>query len=306
MDQITSAIHAFLEGKLVGLPTETVYGLAAPYNQTELIKKIFSIKERPLFDPLIVHVSQTEQAKSLVKNWCLDSEKLSKAFWPGPLTIVTEKSEKIDDLITSGLDTVAIRCPEHPVALDFLNRLNCPVVAPSANKFKKTSPTQKIHVTQAFSEEEVFCLEGGESKVGIESTIVKILGSNKIAILRPGMILKDEIEALGFEVVETEQTGIEAPGNMEDHYMPEKNLFLFSSKNREKLDNHLFTEKLQSYSKIQISNSPHLAARELYSSLRETTAEDCMIIEISEEQKTSELWVPIIDRLKKAASKSFL
>ena len=143
--EINLPIEAFKNHKLVAIPTETVYGLSAPIDQPLLIKKIFEVKERPFFDPLIVHVSSISEAKEWVSDWPVIAQKLAERFWPGPLTLVLPKNDKVSDLITSGLDTVGLRCPNHPLTLALIKELGVPLAAPSANKFGKTSPTSKYY-----------------------------------------------------------------------------------------------------------------------------------------------------------------
>ena len=196
--EMDSAIERLRNDDVVGMPTETVYGLAGSIFSEVALHKIFKIKERPFFDPLIVHVSSIEEARSLVKHWPRSAEILAQKFWPGPLTLVLEKSDKINDLITSGLTTVGIRMPNHPVALELISNFGSPLAAPSANKFKKTSPTTTQHVRDEFGDS-VYVLEGGACTVGLESTILYINEVDDevaIEILRKGFVKYSEIEKI--------------------------------------------------------------------------------------------------------------
>ena len=187
---ISDAVTVLSKGGVVGLPTETVYGLAASLKSEEGIREVFRIKERPFFDPLIVHCASLEQVQSVVSIWTPAHQLLAQRFWPGPLTMIVPKKSVVSDLVTSGLPSVGVRIPSHPVALSVIQQLGCPVAAPSANKFGKTSPTTARHVRDEFGPS-VVVLEGGPCDVGIESTVIEIVEDNtglRILILRPGMI----------------------------------------------------------------------------------------------------------------------
>ncbi|MBP9674493.1 MAG: threonylcarbamoyl-AMP synthase [Bacteriovoracaceae bacterium] len=301
------ALDAFKLGKLVALPTETVYGLSAPYDHEILIKKIFEVKKRPFFDPLIVHISSLDEAKSLVENWGELEQKLANLFWPGPLTLVLKKNNKINDLITAGLPTVGIRMPAHAMAQEFLKKLGKPVVAPSANMFGKTSPTCAEHVGKEFSEQDVFILDGGNCAIGIESTIVKV-ENGQLYLLRKGMITKQEIEEkMGIVVRENKNNKIETAGQLEFHYQPRiplcyvpvgHDLDSYISLVREKL-RRPFTQGYE----LKLSSSAILAARELYTKLRSFYGEEGNYIFFCEtkEQIRDPLWEAILERLEKAA-----
>lgn len=299
--QIDHAIKAFKEGKLVAIPTETVYGLSAPYNDLSLVKRIFELKSRPLFDPLIVHVSDIAQAKTLTSSWDEGPQKLAEKFWPGPLTMVLEKSDLVDDLISSGLNTVGIRCPNNSLTLDFIRKINTPLVAPSANLFKKTSPSMAKHVTDVFSSEDVYCIDGGICDVGIESTIVRVFNDHEIEILRPGILSQSDFTALGFEVLENKVDKIEAPGQMEDHYMPEKALVLNWGLDVQLTEIRLRELGLEDVEVLEMSDDPFIAARNLYQILRTQTEASGLMIYLSENLKLDERWTGILDRLKKAS-----
>ena len=222
------AVAALRSGETVAIPTETVYGLAAVITSETALKKIFEVKRRPFFDPLIVHVESAQQAKTLTIEWPEIADALTKHFWPGPLTLVLKKNSLISDLITSGLDRVGLRCPRHPVALEILKKLKIPLAAPSANLFGRTSPTNAQHVESEFSGR-VAVVDGGASEVGIESTVLLIDGS-EIAILRSGHVLASDIEKYLHKasvqfIWKKQISRSESPGHMKHHYMPAKPLF---------------------------------------------------------------------------------
>ena len=292
MNDIDKAIEILKDtsGGVVGMPTETVYGLAGSINSEKSIRKIFSVKERPFFDPLIVHVSNIEMAKPLTSNWSDITDKLAKTFWPGPLTIVLPKSNFVSDLITSGLDSVGIRCPKHETALKLIEKLGHGLAAPSANKFTKTSPTTKAHVESEFGDE-VFVIDGGECEIGIESTVIGVFDT-QIKIYRPGMLTKEDIQKVVPKNIEVDYyESPVSPGQLKHHYMPNKPVTLRVSKSDK-----------TGVSTWTVPNSPTLAARELYSKLRELDLEDTNEIHIvlKEEFKSCDLWKGILNRLDKA------
>ena len=319
------------DGDVVGLPTETVYGLAARIDIPSAIEKIFTTKERPFFDPLIVHVASIAQAKMVTSHWGPTAEALAKAFWPGPLTMVLPKASSVNPMITSGLESVGIRMPNHPLALELLREVGVPLAAPSANKFGRTSPTSASHVRVEFKKENVFVLDGGECQIGIESTVLLVKekeGKATLSILRRGHILKSDIESvlkakgLDFEFVETTDKK-ESPGHMKHHYMPSVPLILcldktispeslLSEVNKKlsQMPDEIESIKIvkpaggiHTYQKLELSSDPVLATRELYSRLRETAAQgkDCIIF-YREDHQYSERWESLFDRLNKAAS----
>jgi L-threonylcarbamoyladenylate synthase len=225
--QIAQAADCLRRGGLAAFPTETVYGLGANAFDEKAVRRIFEVKRRPSFDPLIVHVGTMEQARRLVREFPPEAEKLAAAFWPGPLTIVLPKENSVPDAVTSGLPTVAIRMPAHPAALELLRRADVPVAAPSANLFGSVSPTCAEHVREQLGESVDFILDGGRCRVGVESTILS-LAVNPPLLLRYGGISVEQIEAVigpvrpvGF----TEHTP-QAPGRLEHHYAPRTPLVL--------------------------------------------------------------------------------
>lgn len=302
------AVVALRTGDVVGLPTETVYGLAASIENEDGLKKIFSIKERPFFDPLIVHVSTFKQAQSLTSQWTPLADYLARKFWPGPLTLILPKAPQINSLITSGLDTVGIRMPNHPLALELIDELGAPVAAPSANKFSKTSPSRAEHVQQAFPD--VLTLDGGPCEVGVESTVIRV-GDERIEILRPGAITQEAIEkelqkwGQPVRVIRTESQA--SPGHLEHHYMPDIPLVILPpGMTQEKWLKKVSDKTKRTFKtpqELKLSNDASLAARELYSNLREISDSGAdLIFVFKDDKKSGGFWEAIWDRLSRAAT----
>lgn len=226
---IQEAALVLREGGTVVFPTETVYGLGANALDADAVSRIFEIKRRPYFNPLIVHIPSMASLGDVVSQIPADAWILAKAFWPGPLTLVLPKHRCLPLLVTSGLPTVGIRVPEHPVAQALLKAAGVPIAAPSANRFTQLSPTRLEHARQQLGSEVDIYLEGGDCSVGVESTIVGWVGG-KATLLRQGGIAAEEIEALIGPLAAiplTEQPL--APGNLDKHYAP-KTPLLFSEK----------------------------------------------------------------------------
>ncbi|MBB3698011.1 threonylcarbamoyl-AMP synthase [Flammeovirga yaeyamensis] len=224
---IAKAKEVLDKGGLIGLPTETVYGLAGNALDPKAAAHIFEVKARPSFDPLIVHSDSLERLSPYVKDIPEAAQKLADAFWPGSLTMVLPRSEKIHDLITSGLDTVAVRVPKHQLALNLLSQLDFPVAAPSANPFGYISPTSAQHVQDGLGEKIDYILDGGDCFVGVESTIVGF--PNGIpTIYRKGGIPVEEIEKVIGKVEVNAQSSSQpqAPGMLHRHYAPNAQLLL--------------------------------------------------------------------------------
>jgi L-threonylcarbamoyladenylate synthase len=224
---INSAIEALLNDQLVAIPTETVYGLAGNAYKDTVIKKIFDLKKRPLFNPLIVHIKSESYLNEVAQNIPDIALQLAKRFWPGPLTLLLEKKPHISDLITAGKETVAVRVPNHPITLAVLEKLEFPLAAPSANPFGSISPTSAEHVLNYFGKSLDVILDGGECEIGIESTIVGF-DRNKAIIYRLGSISIEEIEqevgTLKLNTNNDEKPN--APGMLSRHYSPSTETYL--------------------------------------------------------------------------------
>lgn len=313
---IQKAVTILKNGGVVAIPTETVYGLAAKISDEQALRTIFETKNRPFFDPLIVHVTSIEEAKKLTTTWSPSVQILAETFWPGPLTFVLPKTELVSDLITSGLDTVAIRIPKHPVALEIIQQLGEPVAAPSANKFGKTSPSEANHVQQEFGES-VFVVDGGACDVGIESTIIKVeehANIVEIKFLRYGLIGEQEIRNILKTYKKTihfskADQKIEAPGQVKHHYMPvipliviEESLWKQLGENLQAINQKLKTNFLNP-SFLKLSEKPEQAARELYGRLRTCSVKPHdVILFIKKEYQKDGFWNAILDRLQRAST----
>ncbi|WP_075350545.1 L-threonylcarbamoyladenylate synthase [Algoriphagus marinus] len=209
------------EAKLVAIPTETVYGLAGNALNPLAVASIFETKKRPSFDPLIIHVSDLSKVETYVTDFPAPLRKLAEVFWPGPLTLLLPKSSQIPDLVTSGLDRVAIRVPNHPLTLELLTSLDFPLAAPSANPFGYISPTLPVHVAAHLGDKIPLILDGGPCEVGLESTIVG-LEDDKITVYRLGGLEIDVIEAVvgKVSIKDHSSSNPQAPGLLESHYAP--------------------------------------------------------------------------------------
>lgn len=317
-------------GGVVAFPTETVYGLGARIDRPEALKKIFSVKQRPFFDPLIVHVNSIAMAQDLSLGWTPICQRLAEVFWPGPLTLVTEKSARVDELISSGLSTVGLRWPRSKMAEALITGSGVGIAAPSANRFGRTSPTTAAHVRAEFGDS-VLILDGDESEVGIESTVLAVHGS-ELSLLRPGYITRAHIEqalqdfAGSYSWRNADQlSGAQAaPGRMKHHYMPAVPL-VWASGASANLDLAEIAKILESRAdelprevegvalpvrnqfasgqELKLSLDPALAARQLYADLRATSASgaDFLVFRLRPEM-SGELWQAVLERLTKAAS----
>lgn len=318
--ELDRAKEVLLGGGVVALPTETVYGLAASIESEEGIRKIFSIKERPFFDPLIVHISDLEQKWRVISDWPDAADFLAKKFWPGPLTFVLPKNPKVNTLITAGLDTVGLRMPSHPVAQQLIQICGVPLAAPSANKFGKTSPTKAEHVKKGFEKDELLILDGGQSEVGLESTVIDFAKEGEkdiVTVLRPGAITDDILQAAlqergkPFEI--RRKSSLASPGNVEHHYMPNIPLVIvvqeemsLKQKTHDEICQDFQLERNDRGAELKLDKSPKLAARSLYVKMRECSdTGDSFIYVFRRKEQEGGLWDAIWDRLQRAASRTY-
>jgi len=236
-EQIEEAVKVILKGGVVAFPTETVYGLGADAFNPQAVAKIFIAKERPTFDPLIVHISKIEQLEAVVKELDPRLLLLAEKFWPGPLTIVTLKNEKVPDIVTSALPTVGVRMPSNPIALEFIERCNTPIAAPSANRFGRVSPTLPSHVRKELPNVATV-IDGGGCEVGIESTVIA-LNKDGFSILREGAITKEEL--LKLLPLSKEESGKRpsSPGMLNSHYSPQKPLYIIEESTVEEIEKRI-------------------------------------------------------------------
>lgn len=225
---VTHAAEALIQGRLVAFPTETVYGLGADATQDKAVAQVFAAKNRPSFNPLIVHVASLEEAAALGE-FGIEASELAKLFWPGPLTLVVPRREgcAVSLLASAGLPTIALRVPGHPLAQALLKAARLPVVAPSANPSGRISPTTAAHVREGLGDKVSVILDGGPSMIGLESTIIGCTGERAV-LLRPGGLARQEIEkVLGHKLASGGDTKKpSAPGQLESHYAPRARLRL--------------------------------------------------------------------------------
>lgn len=231
---IEDAVRVLKDGHLVALPTETVYGLGADATNPEAVRRIFAAKGRPSTNPLIVHVADAHVAKRYAKHWPPEAEALARRFWPGPLTLVVPKSDAIVPEVTAGRETVGLRAPDHPVALELLRVFDGPVAAPSANRSNRVSPTTAGHVRRELGDQVDLILDGGPCRVGIESTVLDLTRSRPV-ILRPGAVTREQIEAVVGGPVDVFQGHVHAseaahsPGQQVIHYSPRTPAYRFDA-----------------------------------------------------------------------------
>ncbi len=229
ISDLITASQLLRAGSVVAMPTETVYGLAADISQQAAVEQIFALKGRPTNHPLIIHIGAITQLQDYAMRISDYAYQLAKHFWPGPLTLVLYKSDLVGDWVTGGHDTVGIRMPNHPLALELINQVGKPLAAPSANRFGKISPTQAAHVYAEFGDK-VAIVEGGDCQVGIESTIIDATEPHVCTILRPGMISEAQIQAVIGSHVGIQpfsKNSRQVSGTLKSHYAPSKPTFLF-------------------------------------------------------------------------------
>ena len=225
-DLLARAVELLRHGGVIALPTETVYGLAANAEDELAVRRVFAIKGRPATHPLIVHLAHADDLKSWVRHVPEEAQRLARAFWPGPLTLVLPRSARATDAVTGGQDTVAVRVPQHPVARLVLAALGGGVAAPSANRFGRVSPTTADHVRADLGSDVDLVLDGGLCSVGVESTIVDV-SQGEPAVLRPGGLAVEEIErVLGRSVPVRTSSTVRVSGSLASHYAPRAGVFL--------------------------------------------------------------------------------
>ena len=230
-EKINKAAEEIRKGNLVAFPTETVYGLGADVFNEKAISKIFIAKKRPFNDPLIVHIADIKELELLSNKVTQVALKLAEAFWPGPLTLVMKKSPSVSNLVTSGLDTVAVRMPNNKIALNLIRRSNTPIAAPSANLFGRTSPTDAWHVADDLEGNIEMIIDGGRTRVGVESTVVDTTTA-PVQLLRAGGITVEQLRTVIGEIKigEKLQKSFRSPGMMDSHYSPKAKLILVDKK----------------------------------------------------------------------------
>jgi L-threonylcarbamoyladenylate synthase len=309
---VTAAAEVLNRKDLVALPTETVYGLAGDALESEAVAKIFEAKERPYFDPLIIHVENKKWLARLTRApERVDSilATLVERFWPGPLTILFPKSDLVPHLLTAGLQQVAIRIPRHPVFLEVLRAFGKPLAAPSANRFGRVSPTRAEHVFEELGSRIPLILDGGPTTIGLESTIVRV-HPGEIEILRQGPVSEEDLSEIAPIRILTGSEKIEAPGQTASHYAPEKPVhFLRSDRIGPDSQNDAFIcwgpiRHCESFSVVRsLSETRDLrvAAQRLFTLLREVDRSDIRQIFIEPVPEIG-LGKAIMDRMRRAAA----
>jgi L-threonylcarbamoyladenylate synthase len=307
---INKAKELLQQGELVAIPTETVYGLAGNALDKNSVVKIFETKARPQFDPLIVHVADIVHGEKYVEHIPEEAALLAEAFWPGPLTLVLKKKSVIPDLVTSGLDSVGIRCPDHELTRTLLKELPFPLAAPSANPFGYVSPTSPQHVNEQLGDKIAYILDGGICTVGIESTIIGF--ENELpAVYRMGGLSLEDIEyVIGKVSVQLHSaSNPKAPGQLKSHYAPTKRVILGNMEDLlQKYPAHcsaLLTFQKDFHSPHQVILSPSgsiaEAAKNLFSALRILDKLPVEVI-LAEPVPEEGLGRAINDRLRRAAA----
>jgi L-threonylcarbamoyladenylate synthase len=313
--EIVRAAELLRAGELVAFPTETVYGLGADASNAQAVARIFAAKGRPQDHPLIVHLPDASHIDAWARDVPAAARKLAAAFWPGPLTLILKRRPGVADAITGGQDTVGLRVPGHPLALELLREFNGGVAAPSANRFGRISPTTAQHVREELGDAVALVLDGGPCQVGIESTILDI-SADEPAILRPGMIGAEAIAAvLGRQPVAAQAGAPRVSGSLESHYAPSAPLELVSSDGlvfavrnaiikgertaflasmAQPIHHDLIAWKLA-------PTEPEPFARALYANLRELDALGCGRIVVQQPPQTA-AWMAVLDRLRRAAA----
>ena len=313
---IQQAVDILRAGDCVGMPTETVYGLAADALNPRAVARVFEIKKRPAFDPLIVHVTSDMDLSKYVKLNPI-ARRLIDHFWPGPLTILIEKTKIVSDLVTSGHPTVAIRCPAHPIAQQLLKAFGSPLVAPSANLFGQLSPTSAQAVKQGLGNEIKFVLDGGRSQVGLESTIVDSTHTYPtLPVLRLGGISPSRLSEQGFELSYPTPIIGQAPGTLKNHYAPKLPLYIWDKEanGRPATEEHKISISRYAWLGWQRhreafglsyilseSGDSYEAAHQVFALLREMSEQSVLGI-IAELPPADNLGRAIQDRLRRGAS----
>ncbi|MBV8834277.1 MAG: threonylcarbamoyl-AMP synthase [Acidobacteriaceae bacterium] len=300
-EELERAAQAIRSGELVAFPTETVYGLGANALDASAVEKIYVAKNRPYASPLIVHVSDEWMARSVTAEWPELAHRLAEQFWPGPLTMVIRKAAAIPEIVTAGLESVGVRVPSHPVSLDLIRRSGVPIAAPSANRFGEISPTRAEHVRAGLGERVAIVLDGGPSQVGIESTVVS-LSRNPPAVLRPGMISTEDLEAASGvrwdremnlpRVVEQEPH--ESPGLNLRHYAPRTPFYVLERG---------ATEPAGRGRVLQMPDCVEQYAGRLYDELHRADAEAWDWIAVPDPPELPQ-WEGIRDRLRRASTQT--
>jgi L-threonylcarbamoyladenylate synthase len=310
--EIEQAVEALRAGELVVFPTETVYGLGANASNPAAVRKIFEVKGRPPDHPVIVHLDDPRYLHRWVSEVPAVAEQLAAQFWPGPLTLILPKADSVNDIVTGGQNSIGIRIPSHPMAQQLLNAFGGGIAAPSANRYGRLSPTKPEHVREELGDAVQVILDGGDSPIGLESTIVSCL-DNQARLLRPGFITRSQLE----QVVGPLMVGgpvPRAPGDREVHYAPSTPLEIVASDDLEvrageivareekvavlAMRPPLQTQRHMTW--INAGKKPDAYAHNLYNHLRTLDRTGCVRIFV-QSLPAEERWAAILDRLQRAS-----
>lgn len=309
---ISKAVQILRAGGLVAFPTETVYGLGADASNPEAVAKIFAAKGRPRNHPVIVHLAQPSQLQQWARDIPEPALQLARRFWPGPLTLILKRGPGVPDTLTGGQDTVGLRVPSHPLALQLLAAFGGGIAAPSANRFGRISPTTASDVEAELGDEVDLILDGGPCPVGIESTIVDCSGPEPV-LLRPGHVSAEDLEAaLGRPLAQAGAGSPRAPGTLASHYAPATPLVLVSAASLVGLPVRAAGERVAVLARfapaaeadhlvwVRAPDEPQAYARALYANLRLLDRSGCSVI-LVEEPPPEARWAAVRDRLLRAA-----
>jgi L-threonylcarbamoyladenylate synthase len=310
--EIDEAVQALRTGELVAFPTETVYGLGANAADPAAVAKIFAAKGRPPDHPVIVHLDSPRYLHRWVRTMPPLAERLAAKFWPGPLTLILPKADNVNEVVTGGQDNIGIRVPSHPLAQQLLTAFGGGIAAPSANRYGRLSPTKPEHVRDEFGDAIRVVLDGGESQIGLESTIVSCI-DDRAYLLRPGFITRSQIEKV-VGAMDPGGTVPRAPGDRLVHYAPNTPLEIVAAEDLERRAGEIAerqekvavlamrppmqTQRLMTW--INAGKKPDAYAHNLYSHLRALDRAGCVRIFV-QAPPTDERWAAILDRLQRAS-----
>jgi L-threonylcarbamoyladenylate synthase len=313
MDEISRAVEVLQAGGLVAFPTETVYGLGADARRSDAVLRIFAAKGRPATNPLIVHVSGVAMAKLYAAEWSDAARRLAQTFWPGPLTLVVPRYRTIAPEVSAHLPTVALRMPDHPLALQLIQRFDGPIAAPSANRSTRVSPTTAGHVRDELGDAVELILDGGACTVGIESTVLDLTARPRPVILRPGAIMRDQIERvigpieLPAPIHTRAVEPAKSPGQQEIHYAPRTPAYRFEGEPPMSLDDARSafillageTAARERPGLATLPDEPDAYARLLYAALRDldSLGRDAIYVQMPPDEPA---WLAVRDRLRRA------
>ena len=303
LSAIDVAVRALQQDLLVAIPTETVYGLAARASSPSAVKKIFVVKGRPSGHPLILHVAKKQDLPLWSLELSNNARVIADRYWPGPLTIIVKRNDKVCDEITGGRDTVAIRCPSHPIATELLIRLNDAIVAPSANHFGKVSPTSASHVAEDFGDEVSVILDGGECSIGVESTIIDCT-TEPPQLLRAGAITADQIRKECNITIASATGESRASGMLEKHYAPNCTVELVDDRKDADARFNQLNGDGRTSEIIDFGEDLKMFAHELYARLRDADRRLVDVV-ITVKPPMTGIGIAINERLKKASNSTW-